>query len=214
MFCKWKRSWTSTIRIGLLQNTIQVVFGCFSEWYRLLTMPICYITKTKWEWYLLKKSNSNGTCSTSFLFAEHPRWMYWAHNMTERKRCSDQRSLYLQRSPGDANMTEDDLREIIKEIRTRLKELLGRKQAYNGNINGVAIELWFRNVFCCFLCACESEWWMMSDEFFCMVSVVSFAICSSMKERQSCKLWKNRWNVNAMYKYRNNYFVKIFNRYV
>ena len=56
--------------------------------------------------------------------------------MTERKRCSGQRSIYLQKSPGDANMTTDDLWEIIQENRTYLKELLGRMQAYNGYING------------------------------------------------------------------------------
>ena len=65
--------------------------------------------------YILKNTDSDGNSTTSFPFAEHPRWMYWVHNMAERKRCSGQRSIYIQRSPHDANLTEESLRRIVED---------------------------------------------------------------------------------------------------
>ena len=69
-------------------------------------------------------------------FVEHPRWCYWACDTAARHRLNGQKSVFMKKSPEDANMSEDDLRKIIREGGEPLERLLGRMQACNANING------------------------------------------------------------------------------
>ena len=69
-------------------------------------------------------------------FAEHERWCFWAQNTAERHRANTQKSVYLHQTDEHANLTEDELQEIVNEGGDRLKEILGRMNAYNANING------------------------------------------------------------------------------
>ena len=48
-------------------------------------------------------------------FAEHERWANWAQNINERHRINDQRNIYLKKNPEDANLTENDLRNLVRD---------------------------------------------------------------------------------------------------
>jgi hypothetical protein len=69
-------------------------------------------------------------------FASHPRWLKWAQNTCERHRLNGQKDVYLSKNPEDANLSEAELRRILESVGAELNSMLGRMQAYNGNING------------------------------------------------------------------------------
>ena len=69
-------------------------------------------------------------------FVEHDRWMHWAQNTAERHRINLQKNVYLQQHPEDANLTFEEIAEILKTDIPRFYRILGRMQKYNANING------------------------------------------------------------------------------
>ncbi len=69
-------------------------------------------------------------------FASHPRWLKWAQNTCERHRLNGQKDVYLTKNPEDGNLSEAELRRILESGGEELNSMLGRMQAYNGNING------------------------------------------------------------------------------
>ena len=71
-------------------------------------------------------------------FVEHPRWCYWAQNTAERHRINQQKEVYLQKNPDDANLTFEELKETIEEGGEEWKSILARMQSYHANINGSA----------------------------------------------------------------------------
>ena len=71
-----------------------------------------------------------------YRFASHPRWLHWVHNICERHRSITQRNVFLQKNKEDADLTEDQLREIIDEGGDRLQTLLGKMCRYNANVTG------------------------------------------------------------------------------
>ena len=50
----------------------------------------------------------------NYRFAAHPRFAFWAYNMLYRKRLLGQGSFYLKQNPGDANMSIEELQEMIR----------------------------------------------------------------------------------------------------
>jgi hypothetical protein len=46
-------------------------------------------------------------------FASHLRFPYWALNMKLRHQSISQASVYYQQNPGDANLTIEDLQDMI-----------------------------------------------------------------------------------------------------
>ena len=72
----------------------------------------------------------------TYPFANHPSWMHWAQNTVERHRHQTQKSVCLKNNPGDQNITEEELREIISEGGSDFERLIGRMQTYNANIAG------------------------------------------------------------------------------
>ena len=48
-----------------------------------------------------------------YRFAAHPRFGFWAYNMLYRKRLLGQGSFYLKQNPGEANLTIDELQEMV-----------------------------------------------------------------------------------------------------
>ena len=61
-----------------------------------------------------------------FRFAAHPRFGFWAYNMLYRRRLLGQGSFYLKQNPGDANLTREELQEMIRDgsYNTVMKKLL------------------------------------------------------------------------------------------
>lgn len=94
------------------------------------------VTQTESNKHLLNYVIPDGKGNYRFPFAEHSRWMHWAQNTAERHRASGQRSYYLKKNPGDANLTEDELIDIVAENGPRFHELVGRMHSYNANLNG------------------------------------------------------------------------------
>ena len=46
-------------------------------------------------------------------FAFHPRFPYWALNMKQRHQVLSQANIYLRHHPVDANMTTEELKEMV-----------------------------------------------------------------------------------------------------
>ena len=75
-------------------------------------------------------------------FAEHERWANWAQNINERHRINDQRNIYLKKNPEDANLTENDLRNLVRDNGEEFKKLTNRMQTFNANIVGSNAYFW------------------------------------------------------------------------
>jgi hypothetical protein len=85
----------------------------------------------------------------SYPFQEHPRWAFWAHNVSIRHRHNTQKSVYTKQNEGDANLTIEELQDIVDDPDpTRLRQLLGRMNKYTANINGSPAKSHERNWSC------------------------------------------------------------------
>ena len=47
-------------------------------------------------------------------FAPHPRFTFWAYNMLYRRRRLGHGNIYIKQNPGDANLTLNELHEIVQ----------------------------------------------------------------------------------------------------
>ena len=95
------------------------------------------VTMTEANPHLLKYAVYDSENKVYFKpFAIHDRWANWAGDTAERHRVNGQKQVYLGKSPEDANLTEEELREIVRENGPRLKAMLGRMQMFMANING------------------------------------------------------------------------------
>ena len=52
-------------------------------------------------------------------FASHPRFRYWALDMKQRHKLLSQSNVYLHQHPADANMTIEELREMVNSMSGR-----------------------------------------------------------------------------------------------
>ena len=48
--------------------------------------------------------------------ASHPRFPYWALNMKLRHQLLSQSSVYIRQHPGDANLTIENLRDMVGRL--------------------------------------------------------------------------------------------------
>ena len=69
-------------------------------------------------------------------FVQHERFVHWIQNLVERHRASGQRSFWIGKNDRFANLSNENLLEIINERGVRYNELLGSMQSFNANING------------------------------------------------------------------------------
>jgi hypothetical protein len=88
-------------------------------------------------------------------FASHPRWLKWAQNTCERHRLNGQKDVYLSKNPEEGNLSEAELRRILECGGEELNSMLGRMQAYNGNINGSNAYFSSKKE-----CQCGSHYWL------------------------------------------------------
>ena len=73
------------------------------------------------------------------LVAAHDRWTHWTQNSSERHRASDQKKLCLRKNLEDENLTEEDLRKILRlglEGNEEFQKLISHMQTCNSNIVG------------------------------------------------------------------------------
>ena len=69
-----------------------------------------------------------------FRFAAHPRFAFWAYNMLHRRRLLGQGNFCIKQNPSDANLTLNELQEIVQ---SGTHEIIMRKLLrYAKNISG------------------------------------------------------------------------------
>ena len=60
------------------------------------------------------------------------RFPYWALNMKLRHQLLSQSSVYIHQHPGDANLTIENLRDMVGRLSA--EQLMHRLQRYNANV--------------------------------------------------------------------------------
>ncbi len=70
----------------------------------------------------------------SWRFASHPCFPYWALNMKQCHQLLSQAKIYLQHNPGDADLSVDDLREMVGSMSA--DQLMKRVQRYAARLQG------------------------------------------------------------------------------
>ena len=71
-----------------------------------------------------------------YIFAAHNTWKHWAQNTAERNRLNGQRRVYLKKNPGDENLTEAQLEQLMNEGGPEMQKMFGRMHTYIANIPG------------------------------------------------------------------------------
>ncbi len=73
-------------------------------------------------------------------FASHPRFPYWALNMKQRHQLLSQARIYIQHNPRDANLSIEELREMVGSFSA--DQLMKRLQRYAAKVQGSS-QYWF-----------------------------------------------------------------------
>ena len=69
-----------------------------------------------------------------YRFASHPRFAYWAYNMLYRKRILGQGSYFLKQNPSEANLTLEELKEMLQS--NTYSSLMSKLMHYAKNVTG------------------------------------------------------------------------------
>lgn len=93
--------------------------------------------------HLLRYGDTTPEGSPRWRFASHPRFPYWALNMKQRHQLLSQSKVYLQRTPADANLTVEQLRDMVQNMNT--DQLMNRIQRYAAEVQGTN-EYWFQRL--------------------------------------------------------------------
>ena len=84
--------------------------------------------------HLIRYSDKSPNGTSRWRFASHPRFPYWALNMKHRHQLLSQSKIYLQRNPSDANLTIEQLQDMVG--RMDYTNLIKRLQRYASKIQG------------------------------------------------------------------------------
>ena len=74
-------------------------------------------------------------------FASHPRFPYWGLNMKQRHQLLGQANVYLQQHPEDANLTVENMKEMVDQLSS--EQLMKRLQRYAAKVQGTS-QYWFQ----------------------------------------------------------------------
>ena len=84
--------------------------------------------------HLIKYAEVSTNGTFNWRFASHPRFPYWALNMKQRHQLLSQARIYLTQNPEDANLTTEELREMVGQMSAN--QLMNRVQRYVAKIQG------------------------------------------------------------------------------
>ena len=84
--------------------------------------------------HLIKYGEATSDNLKFWRFASHPRFPYWALNMKQRHQLLSQAKIYLQQNPGDANLSVEELREMVGSLSA--DQLMKRLQRYAAKVQG------------------------------------------------------------------------------
>ena len=72
-----------------------------------------------------------------YRFASHPRFAFWAYNILYRRRLLSQGNYYLKQNPGDANMTLDELQNLLRT--GTFVSVMRKLMRYTKNVTGTNV---------------------------------------------------------------------------
>lgn len=107
------------------------------------TCPSCHhaVTLTEAFKHLIHYADAIGG-QNYWRFASHPRFPYWALNMKMRHQLLSQSNVYLQQHPTDAELTVEDLQDMIARG-VDAQHLMNRLQRYAAKIQG-SNQFWYQ----------------------------------------------------------------------
>ena len=86
--------------------------------------------------HLIKFAEQKGN-QWYYRFAAHPRFAFWAYNMLYRRRLLGQGSFYIKQNPSDANLTLNELQEMVQ---SGTHEIIMKKLLhYAKNVSGTNV---------------------------------------------------------------------------
>ena len=98
------------------------------------------ITLTEAFKHLIKFAEKLENGKFEWRFASHPRFLYWALNMKQRHQLLSQANIYLCQHPADANMTMEELKEMVNSMSAN--QMVNRLQRYVSKVQGTN-QYWF-----------------------------------------------------------------------
>ena len=69
-----------------------------------------------------------------YRFATHPRFAYWAFNMTQRKHIPQHTGIFLKQNPGEAHPTTEEIKQMAST--NNIGTFTSEVSRYLGNISG------------------------------------------------------------------------------
>ena len=70
-----------------------------------------------------------------YRFASHPRFGYWAYDMLYRRRILGQGNFFLKQNPSEANLTLDDLKQVLQS--NSYDSFMSKLMHYAKNVTGI-----------------------------------------------------------------------------
>ncbi len=101
------------------------------------------ITLTEAFKHLIKFAKKLENGKFEWRFASHPRFPYWALNMKQWHQLLSQANIYLCQLPADANMTVEELKEIVKSMSAN--QMVNRLQRYVSKVQGTN-QYWYQQL--------------------------------------------------------------------
>ena len=101
------------------------------------------ITLTESFKHLMKFAERLANGKFEWRFASHPRFPYWALNMKQRHQLLSQANIYLRQHPADANMTMEELKEMVNSMSAN--QMVNRLQRYVSKVQGTN-QYWYQRL--------------------------------------------------------------------
>ena len=101
------------------------------------------ITLTESFKHLMKFAERLANGKFEWRFASHPRFPYWALNMKQRHQLLSQANIYLCQHPADANMTMEELKEMVNSMSAN--QMVNRLQRYASKVQGTN-QYWYQRL--------------------------------------------------------------------
>ena len=99
------------------------------------------VTRTEAFKHLIKFAERMSDGKYRWMFASRPRFPYWALDMKQRHQLLSQANIYLRQHPTDANMTMEELKEMVNSMSG--KQMVNRVQHYVSKVQGTN-QCWYQ----------------------------------------------------------------------
>ncbi|CAF0951603.1 unnamed protein product [Brachionus calyciflorus] len=100
------------------------------------------VTETLGFKHLLKCVTKHSNGFNYYHFAQHPRFKFWAYDRIRRHRSLDQCKVFMKQNPNEANLTIEDLKNLLKTGES--EQFMKKLSAYSSNITGSDPYWWHR----------------------------------------------------------------------